>query len=570
MKRILCKDCIRALHESTFKDTFFGTFLSQTALLLHHCKPLTPTISFNMSDSLTAEITTSASASRADIELQILHRISHVLTHQHDISSLLEESLEVMESEMELSRGTLTLRLPDTDVFSIEASRGLTESERKLGLYKLGEGITGKVAQSGKPAIVSDVTEESGFLDRTRTRRDQRVSFICVPIIHLQRVIGTMSIDRPIASQDELQRDQKFLLLVGGLLAEGVSRIREDKEERESLLAENRKLRLQLGNRYHPSNMVGNCSGMRNVYEQIAQVANSTATVLVRGESGTGKELVARAVHHSSPRSENAFVSVNCAALPENLIESELFGHEKGAFTGAVSQRAGRFEIANGGTLFLDEIGDISPSVQVRLLRVLQERSFERVGGNKTITVNVRIITATSQDLEARMAEEKFREDLFYRLNVFPIHLPPLRERRSDVMLLADSFVQKYSEIYDKPIKRISSAAINMMMAYHWPGNVRELENCIERAVLTSGDGVIHSYTLPPSLQTAQETETAMLPEDGANLRSMVETYEREIIIDALKQSRGNAARSARQLNTTQRILNYRIKNLGIQPKRYR
>ncbi|MDA1044257.1 MAG: sigma 54-interacting transcriptional regulator, partial [Verrucomicrobia bacterium] len=262
--------------------------------------------------------------SRSDIELEMLHRISSALTQQHDISSLLDEVLEIMESEMELSRGTLTLRKLDSDVFSIEASRGLTEEERKLGQYKLGEGITGKVAQTGKPAIVKNVSLDPQFLDRTKARGERNLSFICVPIIHLQRVIGTMSIDRPIASDDKLRRDQKFLLLVASLLAEGVSRIRTEIEERESLLAENRKLRLQLGDRYSPSNMVGNCSSMRHVYEQIAQVANSTATVLVRGESGTGKELVSRAIHHSSARSDNAFVSVNCAALPENLIESEL------------------------------------------------------------------------------------------------------------------------------------------------------------------------------------------------------------------------------------------------------
>jgi Nif-specific regulatory protein len=261
---------------------------------------------------------------------------------------------------------------------------------------------------------------------------------------------------------------------------------------------------------------------------------------------------------------------VNCAALPENLIESELFGHEKGAFTGAIHQRKGRFESANGGTVFLDEIGDISPGVQVRLLRILQEQTFERVGGDRTISVNVRIITATSRDLESLMKEGKFREDLYYRLNVFPIHLPPLRERRSDIMMLADRFVQKYNDMYGKKVKRISSAAINMMMMYHWPGNVRELENCIERAVLTSSDDVIHGYSMPPSLQTSEHTNTAILPKDGASLKSLMDAYEREIIIDALKKHRGIAAAAARELQTTQRVINYGISRLGIKPQNYR
>jgi Nif-specific regulatory protein len=300
------------------------------------------------------------------------------------------------------------------------------------------------------------------------------------------------------------------------------------------------------------------------------QVADSAATVLIRGESGTGKELVARALHYGSARRNGPFIGVNCAALPETLIESELFGHEKGAFTGAQQQRKGRFELANGGTLFLDEIGDISPAVQIRLLRVLQERVVDRVGGDVPITVNVRIIAATNRNLEAAIKEGRFREDLYYRLNVFPIYLPPLRERKSDILLLAEYFLKKHCEVYGKSIKRISTTAINMMMAYHWPGNVRELENCIERAVLTATDEVIHGYTLPPTLQTSEATHTASLPDDGANFRTLMESYEREILVDALKKHRGNAAGAARFLQTTQRIINYRIRQLGIDPKAYR
>jgi len=247
-----------------------------------------------------------------------------------------------------------------------------------------------------------------------------------------------------------------------------------------------------------------------------------------------------------------------------------LFGHEKGSFTGAIARRAGRFEQADGGTLFLDEIGDISPAVQIRLLRVLQERTFERVGGDMSITVNVRVVTATNRNLEEGMRDGKFREDLYYRLNVFPIYLPPLRERKSDILLLAEHFLRKYSDVYGKNIRRISTTAINMMMSYHWPGNVRELENCMERAVLTSADDVIHGYLLPPTLQTSEATHTAILPENGASLEMLVETYEREIIVDALKKHRGNAAGAARFLQTTARIMNYRIRHLGIDPKSYK
>jgi Nif-specific regulatory protein len=504
-------------------------------------------------------------------ELNILYRISQATAErQHNVSSMLNEVLEIMETEMGALRGTLTLRKPGTEILNIEASRGLSDSEKKRGQYRLGEGITGRVAKTGTPELIADISKSPDFLNRTKARDDERNAFICVPIIHHKEVIGTMSIDLPTISGEDLNQYFLFLQHVAQILASAVSTIREEIEERNALESENEMLRRQLGDRYSIDNMVGNCNAMRSIYEQIVQVANSAATVLVRGESGTGKELVARAVHFNSPRKNNAFISVNCAALPENLIESELFGHEKGAFTGAQQQRKGRFELANGGTIFLDEIGDIAPSVQVRLLRVLQEKTFERVGGNETISVNVRVVAATSRNLEELMGEDLFREDLYYRLNVFPIMLPPLRERKSDIMLLADHFLQKYGEMYGKEMKRISTSAINMMMAYHWPGNVRELENCLERAVLTCSDGVIYGFNLPPSLQTSEETRTNLLPEQGANLKQMVEAFEREILIDSLKKHRGNAAAAARYLDTTQRIINYRLRNLGIDPRNYK
>ena len=512
-----------------------------------------------------------AKMNQSEKELNVLYKISQTVSaRQHNISELLNEVLQILETDMGASRGTLALRKPGTDVLSIEASSGLSASEMRRGQYQLGEGVTGRVAQTGKPEMVPDISESPDFLNRTRARAGQKAAFLCVPIIHHKEIIGTMSIDLPSATEEDQTGYVIFLEHVAQILASAVSTIREEIEERNALESENEMLRRQLGGRYSIDNMVGNCNSMRNVYEQIAQVADSTASVLVRGESGTGKELVARAIHFNSPRKNNAFISVNCAALPENLIESELFGHEKGAFTGAQQQRKGRFELANGGTIFLDEIGDIAPPVQVRLLRVLQEKSFERVGGNDTIKVNVRVVAATSRNLEALMVDQTFREDLYYRLNVFPILLPPLRERKSDILLLADHFLQKYAELYGKKMKRISTSAINMMMAYHWPGNVRELENCLERAVLTSSDGVVHGFNLPPSLQTSDETHTSLLPENGANLKQMVEAYEREILIDTLKKHRGNAAAVARYLQTTQRIINYRIKNLGIDPKNYK
>ncbi len=504
-------------------------------------------------------------------ELKLLYKISQsISSRQQNVSELINQVLQNIETDMGAIRSTLTLRNPNSDIFNIEASSGLSNLEKQRGQYKLGEGVTGRVAKTAKPEIIKDISKSSDFLNRTKARDNTHVAFICVPIIHNQEVIGTMSIDLPTDTDEILGSYALFLEHVAQILASAVSATREEIEEKNALESENKMLRRQLGDLYSIDNMVGNCNAMRLIYEQIVQVAESAATVLIRGESGTGKELVARAIHFNSRRKNNAFISVNCAALPENLIESELFGHEKGAFTGAQQQRKGRFELANGGTIFLDEIGDISPAIQVRLLRVLQEKTFERVGGNETIEVNVRVIAATSRNLEKGMEEESFREDLFYRLNVFPILVPPLRERKSDILLLSDHFLQKYGNLYNKEMKRISTSAINMIMAYHWPGNVRELENCVERAALTASDGVIHGFNLPPTLQTSEETKTNMLPQDGADLKQMVESYEREILIDTLKKHRGNAAAVARYLNTTQRIINYRIKSLGVNPKKYK
>jgi Nif-specific regulatory protein len=287
---------------------------------------------------------------------------------------------------------------------------------------------------------------------------------------------------------------------------------------------------------------------------------------LIRGESGTGKELVAHAIHYNSPRSSKPFVKVNCAALPESLIESELFGHEKGSFTGAVARKRGRFELAEGGTLFLDEIGDLSPAMQVKLLRVLQEREFERVGGTETIRVNVRLIAATNVDLEMSVQDGRFRSDLYYRLNVFSIYLPPLRERKTDILLLADHFLEKYARQNSKRIKRISTPAIDMLMSYHWPGNVRELENVVERTTLVCEGNVIHGYHLPPTLQTAEGSGTVT----KMSLDHAVGAFEKDLIQDALKTARGNRARAARMLDTTERILGYKVKKYEIDCRRFK
>jgi Nif-specific regulatory protein len=305
---------------------------------------------------------------------------------------------------------------------------------------------------------------------------------------------------------------------------------------------------------------------MREVFQMVSQVSKSNATVLIRGESGTGKELVANSIHYNSHRAKSPFIKVNCAALPVTLIESELFGHEKGAFTGAIKQKAGKFELAHKGTIFLDEIGSLGLEVQANLLRILQEKEFERVGGHRTIKTDVRIIAATNKNLEEAVEDQTFRGDLYYRLNVFPIYLPPLRERKTDILLLADYFLEKYARENHKGIKRFSTPAIDMLMEYHWPGNVRELENCIERAVLLCEEGVIHSYHLPPTLQTGKESDTV----PTLSLEDAVASLEKEMIIDALKNTRGNISVAADILQTTVRKFAYKAQKYGVDYKLYR
>ncbi len=310
-------------------------------------------------------------------------------------------------------------------------------------------------------------------------------------------------------------------------------------------------------------NIIGNCPAMLEVYRMIAQVAASDATVLIRGASGTGKELVAQAIQANSLRSNKPFVVVNSAALPENLIESELFGHEKGSFTGAVSNRVGRIEAAEGGTLFLDEIGDLSLPVQVKLLRFLQERTYQRIGSNFEQKCNVRVLAATSRNLEELMQKGSFREDLYYRLNVFPIALPPLAKRGSDIELLSEFFLQRYAKKYQKHISGLSLAVVERLLSYRWPGNVRELENVLERAVLTATEPKIIMDNLPPELQGGTDLDTPNI-DFSQGLEELVADFEKSVISAVLQQHKGNIAATARALKTTSRILRYKIAKLQI------
>jgi Nif-specific regulatory protein len=498
--------------------------------------------------------------------LTALLEVSQALGSTLDTRAAVEKVLEILDRELGMKRGAIALLEGGGDL-KIQYAYGLSEGERQRGRYKVDEGVTGKVVASGRPIIVPQVSKEPLFLYRTRKRSpDTEESFICVPIKDRRKTVGALSITYPYKQNRNYEDSVQLLTIVTSMIAQSLRLAQLVEQERAQLQDENALLKRELQQKYDFRNIVGTSKEMRDVYEQIAQVAPSGATVLIRGESGTGKELVAHAIHYNSPRSSKPFVKVNCAALPESLIESELFGHEKGAFTGAIATRKGRFELADTGTIFLDEIGDLSPAMQVKLLRALQEREFERVGGTETIKVNVRLITATNVDLEQAVSDGRFRSDLYYRLNVFSIYLPPLRERKTDILLLADHFLEKYGRQNGKRIKRISTPAIDMLMTYHWPGNVRELENVVERATLVCEGNVIHGYHLPPTLQTAEGSGTVT----KMSLDQAISAFEKDLIQDALKTTRGNRARAARLLDTTERILGYKVKKYEIDCRRFR
>ncbi|MFO7884879.1 MAG: sigma 54-interacting transcriptional regulator [Desulfobacteraceae bacterium] len=500
-------------------------------------------------------------------KITLFYEISKAL-NDLDLEQSLYNVLAILSESMHMERGTISILNPVNREINMEVAHGITRSAMEKGKYKLGEGIIGKVIQSGKSKIIPDVSNEPDFLDRTanRKKKNQPISFICVPIKKGDQIIGAVSVDKTFDKSYALREGQKFMSVVATMIANHVIRLETIRVEKEKLKEENLRLKSELKNRYQFTNIVGNSNKMREVYQMISQVSRSHATVLIRGESGTGKELVANSIHYNSLREKAPFVKINCAALPANLIESELFGHEKGAFTGAVRQKKGKFELADKGTIFLDEIGSIGSDVQVKFLRVLQEMEFERVGGYKTLKADVRVIAATNKNLEKAVEDGSFREDLYYRLNVFPIYMPPLRERRTDILLLSEYFLKIYAEKNDRTIKRLSTPAIDMLMNYHWPGNVRELENCIERAVLLCETGVLHSYHLPPTLQTGEQSNT--LP--AASLEEAVDALEQEMLSDALKNTRGNITNAAKMVGITVRKFAYKARKFNIDYKKYR
>jgi Nif-specific regulatory protein len=510
-------------------------------------------------------------------KLTSLLDVSQALSSPVNIKSAFHRVLEILERSHGTSRSVIALPREDGKRLHLHASIGIRAQHSDA---PLGGTLAQQVFESGRPIVIPRVSREPALAELwakspggTRTTRvvgprglDDDRTYICVPVQQSRKCRGVLEVELAFKNDRNYDRTMKFYGVVASMLAGALKMQRLLEADRQRLVDENVRLRDELRERYDFSQILGTSGAMRQVCEQVVKVARTNTTVLIRGESGTGKELIAQAIHYNSLRSRKAFLKVSCAALPDTLIESELFGYEKGAFTGAEQRKKGRFELADGGTLLLDEIGDVNLATQVKLLRVLQEREFERLGGTDPVKVDVRLIAATNTDMEAAVAKGALRQDLFYRLNVFTIFIPPLRERKSDILLLADHFVEKIATEQGKQVKRISTSAIDALVAYHWPGNVRELQNVIERAVLVSDGQVIHVHHLPPTLQTAESSGTAL----SQSLGEAVGRFERDMIEDALKMAKGNRARAARLLQATRRIVNYKIKQHGIDWHRYR
>lgn len=489
--------------------------------------------------------------------LLALFEVSKVINSSFDLEKNLAQTMHVLGDLLEMERGSVFLLDDGTKELRIVAAHGLTKDQIEKGKYKTGEGIVGRVLEKGYPVVVPDVEEEPLFLNKTGSRiKRSGISFLCVPIKFKGESIGVLSADRIFKDRAiTINEDIRVLEIVASIIAQHVILWRHYKKSEQ----EKENLKLELKGKYSLPNIIGTSDKMQEVFEAVHRVANSKATVLLYGESGTGKELIAKAIHYMSPRTKGPFIRFNCASIPEGLLESELFGHEKGAFTGAINARKGRFELACGGTILLDEVGDLPIALQPKILRVLQEKEFERVGGERTIKIDVRLIAATSRNLEELVSKGKFREDLYYRLNVVPLFMPALRERKEDIPHLTEHFLKRFNEENDKNIS-ISPESLRILIGYSWPGNVRELENTMERLVVMSNGKSIEPSDLPINIRLL--SSKVVLQKDS--LKTGIEDMEKSSILHALEETGWVQAKAARVLGITSRQIGYKMKKYDI------
>lgn len=503
---------------------------------------------------------------RTPQELDVLLQITAAIDQALDIECTLESILEILANTLDLSRLTITLYDETTGRLAISRSHGLSEEEKSRGVYSLDEGITGAIFRSRQAFVVPDIANESLFLDKTGARRhiQDPIAFIGVPIFLHGEPIGVLNADRIAPSPERLETDGRMLAIVATLLSHILTLHKKVKNKVHGLEQENLRLRARLSREAGGPNIIGKSQIMSEVEQYIARVAPTKATVLLLGESGTGKTLIARVIHEISDRAKKPFIKINCASIPETLLEAELFGHEKGAYTGASFSRPGRFEEAHGGTIFLDEIGELPFKIQSKLLRILQEREMERLGSNQTRKVDVRIISATNRDLETLVREGAFREDLYYRINVFPIRVPSLRERADDILRLLGYFQHRMEKEYGRTIA-FSRDALDLMESYDWPGNVREMENLVERLLILDDGKPITATRLRPLLQHRTQIQieppAAVAPVAAYSLKDM----ERRELLAALDRCDWIQYKAAQELGLTARQIGYRVRKYGVE-----
>ncbi len=507
------------------------------------------------------------------IQLSVLYNISKALSMSLDIPKNIEYISNLLSSYLEYENVFINVVNPFTQ--ELENFGGLDLS------YRRGEGITGKVWKYGVPIVIPDVSKEEGFLNKLRRdlrNKKERISFIAVPIKIGNKVIGVLAIDKIYSDRESLNIHTEFLTMVAGILGGYLKLYLDFETEKRRIEEEKKYLQTQLNAIMSKTGIEGIVAKSKKILEIvdiIKNVADTTATVLLTGESGVGKEVFAKAIHELSSRADKPFIKINCAAIPEDLLESELFGYEKGAFTGAHTTKKGKFELANGGTIFLDEIGDMPLLLQSKLLRVLQEKEIERLGGSKTIKVDVRIVAATNKNLEKMVQEGTFREDLYYRLNVIPIYIPPLRERREDIPLLIYYFVDKFSKLYRKKLT-VSKELVDLLTDYEWPGNVRELQNTIERMVILSKSEKLDFKDLPADIrkklnEKSKTRNVSLKVQEGIQeikLPKTVQQIEKEAIERALEESNYVIKKAAKLLGMTPRQVRYRMEKYNIPLKK--
>ena len=512
--------------------------------------------------SITMEKTMSVHQKVYRLELKVLYEISGMIGQVLTLDQALESILAILSSSLSMERGTVTLKDEETGLLKICASHGLLPEEKDRGIYKPDEGVTGLIYQTAQPFIVPDINREPLFLNKTQARHmtKEGIAFLGVPITLNGEVVGVLSADRLFGDEISFEEDIRFLTIVATLIAQFVFINQQVWRREKSLVTENRFLRAEISEKYNHYFTVGVSPAMDVLNRMIRKVAPSRASVLLLGESGTGKTLTARIIHELSGRARCPFIKVNCASLPESLIESELFGYEKGAFTGASQSKAGSLEAGHTGTVFLDEIGELPMAIQAKLLHFLQERELVRLGSNKIRKVDVRVIAATNVDLSAAVERGAFRSDLYYRLNVFPIAIPPLRERKPDIPLLLNYFLEKSAKEYGRRL-RYSDECIEILTAYRWPGNVREMENLIERIAILSDSSIIEKKSLPADLFDSYD---ASCP-PNENRVSDLEKMERDMVVEALERNKWIQQQAAKEIGLTLRQMGYRVKKFNLE-----